>query len=131
VGVSLLYWFIGLLVAGSGLSVYLELASYFPNRSGAEVVYLEQAYPRPKYFFPTAFAVMNVLLAFSSSNAIGMSVSHLIWAALIKIQCCLITCIELQVLHRQNGSQRVLRLRHIQLLLSVSASVLSYRSTLC
>ena len=67
-----MYWFIGLLVAGSGFAVYLELASYFPNRSGAEVVYLEQAYPRPKYFFPTTFAVLNVLLAFSSSNAIGI-----------------------------------------------------------
>ena len=72
-GLSLIYWVIGLIVAGSGFAVYLELASYFPNRSGAEVVYLEQAFPRPKYFFPTTFAVLNVLLAFSSSNAIGMS----------------------------------------------------------
>lgn len=70
-GLSLIYWLIGLLVAGSGFAVYLELAAYFPNRSGAEVVYLEQAFPRPKYFFPTTFAVLNVLLAFSSSNAIG------------------------------------------------------------
>lgn len=75
VGLSLIYWFIGLIIAGCGLAVYLELASYFPNRSGAEVVYLEQAYPRPKYFFPTAFAVLNVLLAFSSSNAIGTVIS--------------------------------------------------------
>lgn len=59
-------------MALAGLSVYLELASYFPNRSGAEVVYLEQAYPRPKHFFPIAFAVQSVLLSFSSSNAIGM-----------------------------------------------------------
>ncbi|KAL3427217.1 high-affinity methionine permease [Phlyctema vagabunda] len=73
VGLSLIYWFIGLLIAGSGLAVYLELAAYFPNRSGAEVVYLEQAYPRPRYFFPTTFAVLNVLLAFSSSNAIVLS----------------------------------------------------------
>jgi hypothetical protein len=66
------FWFIGLLVAISGFATYLELASYFPNRSGAQVVYLEQAYPRPKYFFPTAYAMLNILLAFSSSNAIGM-----------------------------------------------------------
>ena len=68
----MLYWVIGLVISGSALAVYLELASYFPNRSGGEVVYLEQAYPRPKYFFPTAFAVLSVLLSFSSSNAIGM-----------------------------------------------------------
>ncbi|KAA8573519.1 hypothetical protein EYC84_005104 [Monilinia fructicola] len=72
VGVALLYWCIGLLIAVCQLSIYTELASYFPNRSGAEVVYLEQAYPRPKYLLPTTFAVQSVLLSFSSSNAIVM-----------------------------------------------------------
>ncbi|KAF4414593.1 high affinity methionine permease [Fusarium acutatum] len=42
-------------------------------RSGAEVVYLEQAYPRPKHFFPIAYAVQSVVLSFSSSNAIVLS----------------------------------------------------------
>lgn len=60
-------------MAFAGFGTYLELASYFPNRSGAEVVYLEQAYPRPKYFFPIAFAVQSVVLSFSSSNAIVLS----------------------------------------------------------
>lgn len=71
IGLSLIFWFIGFLMAASGISLYLEFASYFPNRSGSEVVYLEQAYPRPKYFFPIAFAVQEVLLNFGSSNAIG------------------------------------------------------------
>ncbi|TVY13103.1 High-affinity methionine permease [Lachnellula arida] len=71
VGLSMIFWAIGLLIAGSQLAVYTELASFFPNRSGAEVVYLEQAYPRPKYLLPTAFAVQSVILSFSSSNAIG------------------------------------------------------------
>ncbi|KAH8819833.1 amino acid transporter-like protein [Xylogone sp. PMI_703] len=73
VGLSLIFWFIGIIIAGSQLAVYTELASYFPNRSGAEVVYLEQAYPRPKYLLPTAFAVQSVLLSFSSSNCIVMA----------------------------------------------------------
>ena len=68
-----MYWLIGFVVSMAALAVYLELASYFPARSGAEVVYLEQAFPRPKYFFPVAFAVQAVLLSFSSSNAIGQS----------------------------------------------------------
>jgi amino acid transporter len=72
VGLSLIYWVVGLVIASASLAVYLELASYFPNRSGAEVVYLEQAYPRPKYFFPTAFAVFSALLSFNSSNSIGL-----------------------------------------------------------
>lgn len=58
-------------MAAAGLAVYLELAAYFPNRSGSETVYLEQAYPRPKHFFPIAFAVQSVILSFSASNAIG------------------------------------------------------------
>ncbi|TVY88450.1 High-affinity methionine permease, partial [Lachnellula willkommii] len=73
VGLSMIFWAIGLLIAGSQLAVYTELASFFPNRSGAEVVYLEQAYPRPKYLLPTAFAVQSVILSFSSSNAIVMA----------------------------------------------------------
>lgn len=68
-----MYWLIGFVVSLAGLAVYLELGSYFPSRSGAEVVYLEQAYPRPRYFFPVAFAVQSVILSFSSSNAIGKS----------------------------------------------------------
>ncbi|KAG9680521.1 amino acid transporter, partial [Aureobasidium melanogenum] len=73
VGTSLIFWALGLLTSGASLAVYLEYASYFPNRSGSEVVYLEQAFPRPKYFFPIAFAVQTVILSFSSGNAIVMA----------------------------------------------------------
>ncbi|KAF5680028.1 high affinity methionine permease [Fusarium heterosporum] len=73
IGLALIYWFIGFIMAIAGFCVYLEFASYFPSRSGAEVVYLEQAYPRPKHFFPIAFAVQSVVLSFSSSNAIVLS----------------------------------------------------------
>ncbi|KAL1872439.1 hypothetical protein VTK73DRAFT_1517 [Phialemonium thermophilum] len=73
VGLSMIYWFIGFLTSLASLSVYLEYAAYFPNRSGSEVVYLEQAYPRPKWFFPTTFAVQSVLLSFSSGNAIVLA----------------------------------------------------------
>jgi amino acid transporter len=51
-------------------SVYLEFAAYFPNRSGSEAVYLEQAYPKPRYFLPLAFAVQTVVLSFSSGNSV-------------------------------------------------------------
>ncbi|KAF4119673.1 Amino acid permease [Geosmithia morbida] len=73
VGLALVYWVIGLILAIAGLGVHMEFTSYFPNRSGSEVVWLEQSYPRPKHFFPIAFAVQTVLLSFSSSNAIVLS----------------------------------------------------------
>jgi amino acid transporter len=43
----------------------------FPHRSGGQVVYLEQAYPRPALLFPTAYAFFTVVFSFSSSNAVG------------------------------------------------------------
>ncbi|GAB1196292.1 hypothetical protein APSETT444_005561 [Aspergillus pseudonomiae] len=70
VGLSMIYWFIGYLLAQSTLAVYLELASYFPSRSGSEVVYLEQAFPKPAYLFPTVFAAKHVIFSFGSSNSI-------------------------------------------------------------
>ncbi|KAI1428242.1 high-affinity methionine permease [Xylaria sp. FL1777] len=78
IGLALIYWVIGILLAVAGFCVYLELASYFPNRSGSEVVYLEQAYPRPRHFFPISFAFYSVVLSFSSSNAIVLS--NYLWA---------------------------------------------------
>lgn len=73
VGLSMIYWALGFLTSITSFAVYLEFASYFSNRSGSEVVYLEQAFPRPKWFFPTTFAFQSVVLSFSSGNAIGKS----------------------------------------------------------
>ncbi|KAL5321408.1 hypothetical protein ACEPPN_009366 [Leptodophora sp. 'Broadleaf-Isolate-01'] len=73
VGLSFIYWTLGFILCIAMGSVYLEFTAYFPSRSGSEVVFLEQAYPRPAWFFPTAFAAQNVIFSFSSSNAIVLS----------------------------------------------------------
>lgn len=83
VGLSFIFWVIGFFFAGASLSVYLEFSSYFPHRSGADVVYLEKAYPKPKYLMPTAFAVQSVLLSFSSANAIVLA-KYLLAAAAVE-----------------------------------------------
>lgn len=49
----------------------------FPNRSGGQVTYLEQAYPRPAFLFPTAYAFFVVAFSFSSSNAVGTFPEHI------------------------------------------------------
>ncbi|KXN81405.1 High-affinity methionine permease [Leucoagaricus sp. SymC.cos] len=70
IGVALLYWVLAPLFALCGLALYSELASMFPNRSGAEVVFLEKAYPRPKYFVSTVFAVSTIFTSFTVTNAV-------------------------------------------------------------
>ncbi|THH00278.1 hypothetical protein EW145_g7108, partial [Phellinidium pouzarii] len=65
IGMFFLAWTLAPVFAAAGLSLYSELGSMFPNRSGAEVVYLEQAYPRPRSLVPVSFAVTTA--SFSSS----------------------------------------------------------------
>ncbi|KAF0315774.1 high-affinity methionine permease [Colletotrichum asianum] len=73
VGVSFVYWTLGYLLCMASGAVYLEFTAYFPSRSGSEVVFLEQAYPRPVWLFPTTFAVQSVILSFGSANATVMA----------------------------------------------------------
>ncbi|OQE29134.1 hypothetical protein PENFLA_c004G00947 [Penicillium flavigenum] len=73
VGVSLIYWTLGYLICLTSGAVYLEFTAYFPSRSGSEVVFLEQAYPNPKFLFLTTFAVQSVILSFGSANATVMA----------------------------------------------------------
>ncbi|KAL6234574.1 amino acid permease-domain-containing protein [Aspergillus navahoensis] len=69
VGAALLLWVLGLLLAGSGLAVWLELGCMIP-RSGGEKVYLEAAYRRPKLLITVVFAVQAVALGFTASGCI-------------------------------------------------------------
>lgn len=71
IGLSLIWWSLGFLTSITAFAVYLEFTAYFPSRSGAEVVYLEQAFPRPRWLFSTAFAFQSVILSFSSANSYG------------------------------------------------------------
>ncbi|ORY81204.1 high affinity methionine permease [Leucosporidium creatinivorum] len=78
-GFVLLFWVLGLLIALSGLAVYLEFVHLFPGRAGGEVVWLEQAYAKPRYLFPAAFAFFSVALSFASSNCIVLA-TYLLYA---------------------------------------------------
>ncbi|KAI8938449.1 hypothetical protein NX059_004341 [Plenodomus lindquistii] len=73
VGLSLLYWVFGFIISAAALAIYLEYASLFPHRSGGQVTYLEQAYPKPAFFFPITYAFFTVAFSFSSSNAVVLA----------------------------------------------------------
>ncbi|KAG8979683.1 hypothetical protein FRB94_011586 [Tulasnella sp. JGI-2019a] len=69
IGLAFVLWLVGALVAFSGLTLYIELGSRFPNRSGGDAVFLEQAYPYPRYFMPTVFAICSVILGSTAVSA--------------------------------------------------------------
>ncbi|KAF8706004.1 Amino acid permease, partial [Rhizoctonia solani] len=67
------------LITLAGLMVYIELTSMCGHkRSGAEVVYLEEAYPKPRFLLPTAFALVTALLSHAgvSSTVFAKHVLH-------------------------------------------------------
>ncbi|KAG8733651.1 hypothetical protein FRC12_018811 [Ceratobasidium sp. 428] len=70
VGMLLSMYVLAPLVTCAGLMIYVELASMCGHkRSGAEVVYLEQAYPKPRYLVSIAFAITTVLSGYTGIGA--------------------------------------------------------------
>jgi amino acid transporter len=69
IGLSLLLWVAGAVLAACGLSISLEYGCMLP-RSGGEKVYLEFTYRHPRFLASTLVAVQAVLLGFTASNCI-------------------------------------------------------------
>jgi hypothetical protein len=84
IGLALILWVVGALIAGAGLAVYLvgspppvlrrrtdillqEWASALP-RSGGEKVYLEYAYRKPLYAITFTYAIYSALLGWPSGK---------------------------------------------------------------
>ena len=74
VGAALSLWIFGFAISFCGLFVWLEFGCLFP-RSGGEKVYLEAAYPRPRYLVTTLFGVQAVLLS-SAGTFLPIMMSH-------------------------------------------------------
>ncbi|KAK9319226.1 amino acid permease-domain-containing protein [Lipomyces orientalis] len=71
VGASYVLWVSGFIVALFQVFIYIEYVTYFKKRSGGEVAYLEQAYPRPKFLIPTLFAAVTVVFSYLNSSALA------------------------------------------------------------
>lgn len=69
VGLALLLWVFGAVLAYLGMSISLEYGCMLP-RSGGEKVYLEFTYRHPRFLASTMVAVQAVLLGFTASNCI-------------------------------------------------------------
>lgn len=66
---ALLLWILGALLSYLTLQVFLEFGCMLP-RSGGEKIYLEFAYPRPRFLASTVVAAWIVLGGVSSNNCI-------------------------------------------------------------
>ncbi|KAE9972709.1 hypothetical protein EG328_004850 [Venturia inaequalis] len=69
VGMTLVLWVVGAIIAWFGLAVSLEYGCMLP-RSGGHKVYLEFTYRYPRFLASTIVAVNAVLLGFTASNCI-------------------------------------------------------------
>ncbi|KAF2502916.1 amino acid transporter [Lophium mytilinum] len=69
VGLALFIWVIGMLIAASGMMVYLEWGTGLP-RNGGEKNYLEFFYRRPKFLATGFYTGYVVLLGWAGSNSV-------------------------------------------------------------
>ncbi|KAI9738407.1 MAG: hypothetical protein M1834_008910 [Cirrosporium novae-zelandiae] len=69
VGISLMVWALGAIIAACEAMVTLEYGCMLP-RSGGDKVYLEFTYRHPRYLASTMVAIKAVLLGFTASNCI-------------------------------------------------------------
>lgn len=69
VGLSLILWVVGGIIAASGLMVYLEWGSQIP-RNGAEKNYLQYFYQKPRFLAMSMYAVYVVALGWAASNSV-------------------------------------------------------------
>ena len=56
----------------AGLLIYLEFGMLFPFNS-AEIVYVDETYRRPRYFFTIVLSIMFVSLGHNAANCIGFA----------------------------------------------------------
>ncbi|KAL2889936.1 High-affinity methionine permease [Ceratocystis lukuohia] len=69
VGLSLLMWVFGSLIAAAGTAVYLEFGTAIP-KNGGEKNYLEFIYRKPKFLVTALYAGYVVLLGWASGNSV-------------------------------------------------------------
>ncbi|KAI5808646.1 amino acid/polyamine transporter I [Peziza echinospora] len=71
-GLALVMWTTGAVMTFAALIIYLEFGAAFPF-NGAEIVYVDEAYKRPRYFAVIVVSIMFVMLGHNAANCIGFA----------------------------------------------------------
>lgn len=69
IGVALLLWIVGAVIAACSLAVTMEYGCTLP-RSGGKKVYLEFTYRYPRFLASTLFAITTIFLGITVTNSV-------------------------------------------------------------
>lgn len=83
VGLSLFIWVIGMIIAATGMAVYLEFGTAIP-RNGGEKNYLEYVYRHPKYLATGFYTGYALLLGWAGSNSVVFG-EYILHAARVEV----------------------------------------------
>ncbi|SCU78535.1 LADA_0A06106g1_1 [Lachancea dasiensis] len=76
IGLALIMWVAGAIIALAGLFVYLEFGSNIP-RNGGEKNYLEYIFKTPRFFVTSMYASYVFFLGWAASNSVNAAVMFL------------------------------------------------------
>lgn len=83
VGLSLIIWVVGMIIAAAGTAVYLEFGTAIP-RNGGEKNYLEYVYRKPRFLATGLYAGYVVLLGWAASNSVAFG-EYILHAAQVEV----------------------------------------------
>ncbi|CAH02514.1 Mup1p [Kluyveromyces lactis] len=76
VGLALIMWAVGAIIALAGLYVYMEFGTAIP-RNGGEKNYLERIFPAPKFFVTCMYGAYVFFLGWAAGNSVNTAVMFL------------------------------------------------------
>ncbi|CCD27085.1 Mup1p NDAI_0J01930 [Naumovozyma dairenensis CBS 421] len=76
VGLALIMWAVGAIIAISGLYVYMEFGTAIP-KNGGEKNYLEAIFKKPRFFITSMYAAYVFFLGWAAGNSINTAVMFL------------------------------------------------------
>ncbi|EEH07369.1 high-affinity methionine permease [Histoplasma capsulatum G186AR] len=83
VGLSLIVWVMGMVIAMTGTAVYLEFGTTIP-RNGGEKNYLEYVYTKPRFLVTAMFASYALFLGWAAGNSVAFG-EYVLHAADIEV----------------------------------------------